>query len=218
MGEYLILGLGRFGRALAVEIQSMGNEVVGVDINRQNVQEIASEVRQAIEADATSEPVLRELGVSNFDAVVVAVGEQEPSIMSTLLLKKLQVPYVISKANSELHGEILSLVGADRVVYPEKETAVRLAHGIAVPEVVDYLSISSDMGISKLVVPQHLVGQTSSQANLESRFHVRVIAVIRRDRVLFGISVGERFEAQDVLIVAGRDRDLRALSQFAGED
>jgi trk system potassium uptake protein len=218
VGEYLIIGMGRFGRALATEIQSMGNEVVGVDINRQGVQEVATEIRQAIEADSTSEAVLRELGVSNFDAVVVAIGEQEPSILTTLLLKKLAVEYVISKATSELHGEILRLVGADRVVYPEKETAVRLAHGIAVPEVVDYLSISSEMGISKLVVPQHLVGLTSSQANLESRFQVRVIAVIRRDRVLFGISVGEKFAAQDVLIVAGRDRDLRALSQFAGED
>jgi trk system potassium uptake protein len=217
MSEYIVFGLGRFGRSLATEIQSLDNEVIGVDVDRQKVQETSGTIRQAIEADATSEATLRELGVSNLDAAVVAIGDPEPSIMVTVLLKKLDVSYVIARATSELHGEILRLVGADRVVFPEQETAIRLAHGIAVPETVDYLSISSDMGISKLSVPRHLVGLSHGEASIESRFHVRIIAIIRRDRVLFGASVGEKFEPRDVLIVSGRDQDLRELSQFAGE-
>jgi trk system potassium uptake protein TrkA len=217
MSEYIVIGLGRFGRSLAMELQSLGHEVVGVDVDRQVVQEMSGLIRQAIEADATSETTLRELGVSELDAAVVAIGNPEASIMVALLLKKLEVPYVIARATSELHDEILLRVGADRVVFPEKETALRLAHGIAVPEIVDYLSLSTEMGISKLAVPEHLIGQSYSGTDLEQRFKVRIVAVIRRDRVLFGASVGEKFERNDVLIVSGRDSDLRTLSQIAGE-
>ena len=217
MSEYIVIGLGRFGRSLAIELQSLGHEVLGVDVDRQTIQEMSGSIRQAIEADATAEQTLRELDVSALDAAVVAIGDPEASIMVALLLKKLEVPYVIARATSELHDEILVRVGADRVVFPEKETALRLAHGIAVPEIVDYLSLSTDMGISKLVVPEHLIGQSYSGTDLEQKFKVRIVAVIRRDRVLFGASVGEKFERHDTLIVSGRDSDLRALSQIAQE-
>ncbi len=213
MGEYIVIGMGRFGRNLATELQLLGNEVVGVDLDRQTVQELSGEVRDVIEADATSEAVMRDLGVANVDAAVVGIGASEDSIMITLLLKKLGVPYVIAKAGSEMHGEILRLVGADRVVFPEKEMATRLAHGIAVPEIVDYLSITRDMGISKLTVPQHLIGLSYSEAELERRFDVRLIAIIRRDRVLFGASVGEKFQADDVLLLSGKDSALRELGR-----
>ncbi len=211
MGEYIVIGMGRFGRSLATELQLLGNEVVGVDLDRQTVQELSGEVRDVIEADATSEAMMRDLGVANVDAAVVGIGAPEDSIMITLILKKLGVPYVIAKAGSDMHGEILRLVGADRVVFPEKEMATRLAHGIGVPEIVDYLSITRDMGISKLNVPQHLLGLSYSEAELERRFDVRLIAIIRRDRVLFGASVGEKFQAEDVLLLSGKDSALREL-------
>ncbi len=213
MGEYIVIGMGRFGRSLATELQLLGNEVVGVDLDRQTVQELSGEVRDVIEADATSEAVMRDLGVANVDAAVVGIGAPEDSIMITLILKKLGVPYVIAKAGSDMHGEILRLVGADRVVFPEKEMATRLAHGIAVPEIVDYLSITRDMGISKLTVPQHLLGLSYSEAELERRFDVRLIAIIRRDRVLFGASVGEKFQPEDVLLLSGKDSALRELGR-----
>jgi len=217
VSEYIVIGLGLFGRNLALEAQALGHEVVGVDIDRQHVQELSDSLRQTIEADATSEAVLRELGVANYDAAVVAIGDHEASILATLQLKKLGVPRIIAKAGSDLHGEILALVGADRVVYPERDTALRLAHSIAAAEVIDYLSISGDMGIARLEVPQRLVGMTHSEANLESRFKVRVLAVVRRDRVLFGASLNERFEAGDQLIVSGVDRDLREMSRSRGD-
>ena len=218
MGEYVVLGLGTFGRSLALEIQALGHEVVGVDISRSLVQGLSGEIRQVIEADATSEATLRDLGVSNLNGAVVAIRDPEPSIMTTLLLKKLGVPYVIARATSPLHEEILKLAGANRVVFPEHEMAVRLAHEVAVPEVVDYLSISTDMGINKLRVPKNLIGKTYRDADLERRFRVRIMATIRRDRVIFGTTVTDEFEANDTLIVSGRDEDLRKLAEFAGRD
>ena len=209
----MVIGLGRFGRALAIELQAMGNDVIGIDVDRQIVQDISPLIHEAIEADATTEATLSELGVTNVDAAIVAIGGTENSILVTMILKKLGVPYVISKATNDLHGQILRRLGADRVVFPERETALRLAHGIAVPEVVDYLSITSDMGISKLSVPPNMVGHSFGEEPLEQRFKVRLIAVIRRDRVIFGAPVGEKFAPGDVLILSGLDKDLRELAE-----
>ena len=212
MGEYVVIGLGRFGRALALELQTLGNNVIGIDIDRQVVQELSPLIQEAIEADATSDAALQQIGVKNADAVVVAIGGVENSILSTMNLKLLQVPYIIAMSTNDLHGQILRRVGADRVVFPEKEMAMRLAHGIAVPEVVDYLSITPEMGISKLAVPEALIGQSLGQAQLEERFKVRLVAVVRRERVIFGAPVAERFAPGDVLIISGQDKDLRALA------
>lgn len=218
MGEYVVIGLGRFGSNLAKELHSMGNEVMGVDTSRHAVQEMSGVIRQAIEADATSEAALNEIGVADVSTVVVAISDPEPSIMATLLLKKVGVRHVIAKATSDLHEEILRLVGADRVVFPEKETAVRLAHGVAVPQIVDYLSVTPEMGISKLVAPAQLVGRTYAEADLEQRFRIRMVAVVRKDRVIFGAPIGEKFQPNDVLLVSGRDEDLHALSRFIEEE
>ena len=213
MGEYVVIGLGRFGRSLAIELQTMGNDVIGIDVDRQIVQDTSPLIHEAIEADATSEAALDEIGVVNVDAAIVAIGGAENSILVTMILKKLNVAYVIAKASNDLHGQILKRLGADRVVFPEKETALKLAHGIAVPDIVDYLSITPEMGISKLSAPSSLVGQSLGEAELEKRFNVRLIAVVRRNRVLFGAPVGERFAPDDVLILSGLDKDLRALAE-----
>lgn len=212
MGEYVVIGLGRFGRSLAEELQVLGNDVIGIDIDRQIVQDASPMIHEAIEADAVSEGTLQQIGVGNVDAAVVAIGGTENSILVTMILKNLGVPYIISKATNDLHGQILRRLGADRVVFPEKEMAMRLAHGIAVPDVVDYLSITPDMGISKLSVPAPFVGQSLAEAQLEQRFNVRLVAVVRRERVIFGAPVGEKFAPGDVLILSGMDRDLRALA------
>lgn len=212
MGEYVVIGLGRFGRALALELQSLGNDVIGIDVDRQIVQDTSPVLHEAIEADAASEATLQEIGVTSVDAAIVAIGSVENSILVTMILKKLGVQYVISKAANDLHGQILRRLGADRVVFPEQDMATRLAHGITVPEIVDYLSITPDMGISKLSVPAAFIGQSLGEARLEERFNVRLIAVIRRERVIFGAPVGERFLAGDLLVLSGLDKDLRSFA------
>ena len=211
MQEYVIIGLGRFGRSLAEELQALGHSVIGIDVDRQTVQDASPFMDEAIEADATSEATLMQIGVGNVSAAVVAVGGTEASIMITMILKNIGMPYIIAKASNDLHGQILRRLGADRVVFPERDMAMRLAHGIEVPEIVDYLNVTSEMGISKLSVPSGLIGQTLGEAHLEQRFKVRLIAVVRRERVIFGAPVGERFAAGDVLIVSGLDKDLREL-------
>lgn len=213
MAEYVVIGLGIFGRSIASELQQLGNEVMGVDIDRDIVQDLSDTLRQTIQADATSEAAVHELGLASVDAAIVAIGSPEDSIMITLILKKMGVAWIVAKASNDLHGEILQLVGADRVVFPEKEAAVRLAHGMSVPEIQDYLSINRNTGIIKLTVTQNLVGRTYSEI-VNASNEVRLIGLIRKDRVLFGSMVGERLQERDVLILAGRDEDLRNLAHL----
>lgn len=212
MSEYAVIGLGRFGSSLAEELQALGNDVVGVDTDRGVIQEMSSVLRQVFQADATSEAALREIGVADLDAAIVAVGSQlEHSILITVTLKKIGMPYVVSKAQTDLHGEILRRVGADQVVYPERETGIRLAHRVAVPGAIDYLSISAQMGVGKMVVPDQLVGMSLVDSRLEEKYRLRLLAIIREGRVLFSPSVREMFAPGDVLLLAGPDEALARL-------
>ncbi|RPJ20387.1 MAG: TrkA family potassium uptake protein, partial [Planctomycetaceae bacterium] len=152
--QVVVIGLGRFGSSLAHTLVELGHEVLGIDKNLDAVNAAADFVTQSVQADASGEEALKEIGVRNFDIGVVSIGEDvKSSILITLLLKRLGVQWVVSKAADELHGEILRRVGADRVVYPESETGVRVAHGLAVPAVVDYLKVIPGYGISKIVAP-----------------------------------------------------------------
>jgi trk system potassium uptake protein len=219
VGEYAVIGLGRFGRALANELQELGHHVVGIDRDREAVQEMAEGLWQVVEADATSEAALRELEVTTLDGAVVAMAENvEASILVTMILKKLGVKYVISKAGTDLHGEVLARVGADRVVHPERETAMRLAHSIGVPEVIDYLTITPEMGVSRLQVPRFMAGRSVLDTKLEQQYQVRLLAIIRQKEVVFGPGVNEVFQDGDVLLIAGHDRSLDRLHHALREE
>jgi trk system potassium uptake protein TrkA len=151
--------------------------------------------------------------VSEFDTGVVSIGtDLKSSILVTLLLKRMGVPMVISKAQDELHGEILSKIGADVIVYPEREAAVRVAHTLATgPNVVDYMEISSGYGIAKIAAPESFVGRQLEQTDLNRRFGLTVLAIRRADRVILNPSRYEVVERNDLLIVAGSDERMEEL-------
>ena len=212
MSDYIVIGLGRFGSSLASELQALGHNVVGVDTDRNAVQEMSDILRQVFQVDATSEGALKDMSVADLDAAIVAVGSHlEYSILITVTLKKIGAPYVIAKAQNELHGEILQRVGADRVVYPERETGQRLAHSITMPSAIDYLSISTEMGVGKMTVPKELVGQSLVNSKLNESHDLHMLAIIREGKVIFSPSVGEKFVQGDVLLLAGLDKSLSSL-------
>ena len=127
--QYAVIGMGRFGSSIAKALAEMGFEVLAVDSNEQRIQEISSIVTHAVTADATDEEALRAIGVRNFDVAVVAIGDDiQASILTTLILKDLGMPNLIVKAQSDLHGKVLSKIGADRVVFPERDMGLRVAH------------------------------------------------------------------------------------------
>jgi len=215
--QVVVVGLGRFGSNVARTLYQMGHDVLGVDTNERLVQDVMSEVTYAVKGDATNENVLRELGVPNFDAAVVAIGSNvEANIMSTVLLRSLGVPYVASRARNQLHGQTLDRLGANQVVYPEREMGSRVARSLFNPDVTEYMALAPGFGISKIRSPEALQGQTLKDAGLagsRDKYSLFVLAIRRGKDLILLSSEEERVQQGDLLILANKDETLERLYQ-----
>lgn len=208
----LVIGLGRFGAAAARELMRLGHDVLAVDRDEAVINEIAPEVTHALQLDATDVDALTGIGAAEFDHAIVAIsGNAEPSIFTTMALKQLGVRNVVAKAGSSLHGAILERVGADRVVYPEREMGVRVAHIYAYPNVVDYIDVSPEFGLVMLRPPSGFVGRSLGELDLAGRYDLTPVALRRGERLTVNPSDGQRIEAGDMLILLGRDEGLTRL-------
>jgi trk system potassium uptake protein TrkA len=210
--QVMVIGLGRFGSAVARELERLGHQVLAIDRGEQQVNDISSDVTHALQLDAADEAALRSAGAGDFDTAIVAISsDAEPSIFATMVLKRLGVANVIAKAGSLLHGEILARVGADRVVFPERETGLRLAHSFNVPNVIDYLDVAPSFGIEKIRPPSSFVGKTLGEVDLKGRLGLTPVAVRRGKEVIVNPTRDERIGEGDELILIGRDDKLDRL-------
>ena len=210
--QVMVLGLGRFGSAVARELERLGHEVLAIDANEQAVNDIARDVTHAMQMDASDETALRAAGAENFHTAIVAISSKaEPSIFATMVLKRLGVRTVIAKAGDQLHAEILARVGADRVILPEQETGARLAHSFNVPNVIDYLDVGPSFGIEKVRPPASFIGKALGDLDLKNRMGVTPIAIRRGQNVIINPAREERVAEGDELILIGRDDKLDEL-------
>ena len=210
--QVMVIGIGRFGSAVARELERLGHQVLAVDRDEQRVTDIAPDVTHALQLDASDEDALRAAGAGDFSTAIVAISsDAEPSIFATMVLKRLGVRTVIAKAGSVLHGEILARVGADRVVNPERETGIRLAHSFNVPNVIDYLDVAPSFGIEKLNPPASFVGRTLGELDLKGRLGLTPVALRRGREVFVNPATTERIVEGDELILIGRDEKLSEL-------
>ncbi len=213
-----IIGAGRFGMSLAESLANAGTEVILIDRNRPAMQ-LASEFATALQGDATQPHVLEEAGFGECDVVVVAIGSNmEASIMATANCKELGVANVVAKATSELHGKILRRIGADSVVYPDRDSAHRLARSIANHDAVDFFEVSDGYSIAEIEVPERIRGKTLAEADLRKRDGVTVLCIRRNDadskkpRKIIIPQADDVISADDRLIVFGEARRIDALS------
>lgn len=209
--QILVVGLGRFGRSLALSLNDAGHEVIALDQSPRAVRSVANHVDQAVEGDATNEDVLREIGASDVDIAMVAMAEVESSVLTTTHLKNLKVPIVYAKASSEVHVTILQRVGADHVVFPERDMAVRVAGSVATPVLRDYFELLPHLGIAEIEAGPMFVGQTLAALDLRSRFGVNVLVIKRGNQLLVMPELTERVREGDSLVVVGRDDQLSKL-------
>ena len=210
--QVVVIGLGRFGSSVAQELYQMGHDVLAIDLAEENVQNMLGNVTYAVKADATNEAVLKELGVNNFDVAMVAIGSDiQASILVTVLLKDLGIPYIVTRAINELHANAMERVGADKVVYPEQEMGRRLAHIGFEPGVLDYMEVAPNYGITKLRPPEQIVKHTLAESGLSrprDKYGIAVLA-IRRGREYFLVPAKEEeVKPGDILIVAGNAEQL----------
>jgi trk system potassium uptake protein TrkA len=208
----LVVGIGRFGAAAARELETLGHEVLAVDRDEALVNDIAPEVTHAARLDATDEAALRSVGAGEFAIAIVAISDaMDASIFATMALKQLGVGYVIAKAATPLHGAILERVGADRVVYPEREMGQRIAHSIGIPGVLDYLDVAPRFGIVKVRPPDAAVGRTL--ASVDGATGIEVVALRRGDEMLLNPGPDTELRATDEIIAMGRDDALERLGR-----
>jgi trk system potassium uptake protein len=212
--QVAIIGLGRFGASLAVILHDAGYEVLAIDRASDLVENISSQVTHAVRANATNEAVLQKLGIGSFDVAVVTIGASiQDSVMSTILLKKLGVRYIIARADNELHGEILSSIGADKVIFPERDTAVRTGPILTMRDVVDYIPLMNGAGIVKAKAPGFFVGRTLADIGFQSgsRNGVVVLMIQRGKEGIVNPSPQEVVSHIDILIMAGNNSEIEKI-------
>lgn len=209
--QFIVLGLGRFGMSLARHLHDLGHEVLAVDSNERLVNDAAAHVTQAIQADATDEASLRQLGVGGFDAAVVAIGSNiRDSILITVLCKEAGVPLVIAKAVDELHAKVLRKVGADRVVFPERDMGQRVARTLDTPNILELMELSGDYRIAELLAPEKWCGRTLMDVNVRRNYGLSVIGIRRGETFMASPGADVRLDAGDILLVLGRTKDIEA--------
>jgi trk system potassium uptake protein TrkA len=208
----LVIGLGRFGTAAARELMRLDHDVLAVDRSEGPVNEMAPDVTHAVQADATDLDALKSIGAGEFVHAIVAIsGEAEPSIFATMALKQLGVSNVVAKAGTALHGAILERVGADRVVYPEREMGARVAHEFNIRNILDYLDVAPDFGIVRMRPTADWVGKTLRELDLAARLQLTPIALRRAANVVVNPHRDERLTETDELFLIGPDRKLATL-------
>lgn len=214
MKQFAVIGLGRFGSSVAKTLTAQGYEVLAIDDDQGRIQEIAPIVTHAIQADAKDEQTLKAIGIRNFDVVIVAIGQDiQASILVTVLLKELGVKYVVTKATNDLHGKVLTKVGADKVVYPERDMGARVAHSLVSSNVLDHIEISPDYSILEVIAPESLVGKTLKDSGLRARLGVNILAIRRGKEIIVSPSPDVPIQETDILVAIGENKNLRSIEQ-----
>ena len=210
--QVCVIGLGRFGAKLASTLFQREHEVLAIDQDEQRVQGMLGRVTYAVEANATNETALRDLGVADMDVAVVALGSQiQSSIITTMMLKSMGLPYVIARATDTQHAEILHRVGADKVIFPEEEAAERAASLDLSPNYVEFMHITEDTGVHKLRPTEKMRGMSLRDAGLVSestRHHVSVMVIRRGSEYILNPADEEMIDDGDILVVVGSHEDV----------
>lgn len=213
--QAVVIGLGRFGSSMARELYQAGHDVLAIDVDEQSVQNTMGKVTYAVRGDATSKALLEELDVRNSDVAVVSIGSDvQASILVTVLLKSLDIPFIIARASNQIHGDTLERIGADKVVYPEEEIGRRLAHLDFHSGVIDYMYLASNYGIAQMRPPDNMVKRTLEQAGLSGptdKYGLAVLAIRRGRECVLVPSKDEEIMPGDIIILAGNAEQLGKL-------
>lgn len=212
--QFAVIGLGRFGMSLIMELSRMGHEVLAIDSDENTVNSAIDVAAHAVQADATDEQALKSLGIRNFDVVVVAIGEHvQASILATIIIIELGVKNVIAKAQNALHGKVLEKIGA-RVIYPERDMAVKLARSLVSQSFVDQIELSPDYSILELLAPRVFAGKSLQEIDLRRKMGAIILAIKRGEEIIVAPAAGQVINPGDILVALGKNKDLQRLSEM----
>lgn len=214
--EYIVIGLGRFGNSVAKQLEANGCKVLAVDRSEQRVGQIAEYVTLAMRIDVTDEEALGALGGRNFDGAVISIGHGlEASVLATIWAKEQGIPQIIVKAYDEMQGKILAKVGADEIVYPERQMGVHLANDLAFNNLFDTIELTSEYSIADVDILDSWAGKTLKELKIREKYGVNVIAVKRGGGLLINPSADEPMKNNDVFVLLGRNQTLQKIANAA---
>lgn len=210
--QFAVIGLGRFGSNIALSLYEMGHEVLAIDREIKKVQDFSNDFTHVVQADSTDENALREIGIVNFDVVIVAIGADiAANIMTTLLLKEMGVKYIVSVARNRLQMKVLKKIGTNRIVAPEYDMARRVAYNLTSSTVMDYIELSSEYSIAETTVPKILIGKTLIDADMRSIYNINVVAIKRNGDIIIPPPPTEKLQEGDVLVIVGSNAGILKL-------
>lgn len=210
--QFVVIGCGRFGSSVAQKLFEMGSEVMVVDRSEETVQNISESVTYAVQADATDENALKSLGIRNFDVAVVTIGQDiQSSILVTLMLKELGIKHIVAKAQNSLHAKVLYRIGADRVVFPEREMGARIAKNLVSDNILDYIELAPDYSVVEVIALEEWVGKSLKDLNIRARYGINVMAIKNGLDINIAVDADEVIKEGDVLVVIGHNDDLEKI-------
>ena len=209
--QFLVAGLGLFGTSVALTLQQMGYEVYTLDSEESLVQDLSTQLNYVVCGDASDKKTLQSLPLEDIDVAVVAIGNVERNMMTTMLLKELGIKQVVAKAINNLHGAMLNKIGADKVVYAERDMGERVAHNLISAGVMDYIELSSEISVMSLAIPAEFVGKNLIEADLRRRYDVNVVAIKRDGRTIVNPKAQEVFQPEDEIIVLGTHEGVKRM-------
>lgn len=215
--QFAVIGCGRFGASVAKSIYSLGYDVMAVDKSMEIIQAIKDEVTYAVQADINNELVLKELGLNNYDTVVIGVGiDMEASILAAITAKEVGVRYLVAKAQNDLHAKVLKKIGVDRVIFPERDMGERLASNLVSSNILDYIELSKDYSIMEINALAAWIGKNMKEINIRENYGLNILAVKREDDIT--ISPNSKFKIQegDILVAVGHNDNFKKISDEAG--
>jgi trk system potassium uptake protein TrkA len=216
MKQFVVIGCGRFGSSVARTLYGLGFDVLAIDGNEDVIQGIADSVTHAVQADATEEASIKSLGMSNFDVAVITIGSNiQASIMATLIVKELGVKHVVAKAQNEQHAKVLYKIGADRVVFPERDMGVRVAHNLVSSNFLDIIELAPDYSIVEISALEEWAGKNLKDLNMRANYGINVMAIKHGTEINISPRATDIVKSDDVLVVIGHNDDLQRIEQKA---
>lgn len=215
MKSFVVVGIGRFGSYISRTLAELGNDVLVIDSDEEKVQKISEYVTYAVSGDVTDESILRSLGIRNYDVGIVAISEDMgASILVTTLLKELGIKHVVARAISDMHGKILEKVGADKVIFIEREMGKRLAQSIAVANIMDYIELSDEYSIIEVKVPAKWINKSLKSLNVRVEYGINVVAIREAGAASIDVPPSPEYLMQenDVLVVIGSNDDISSIN------
>lgn len=220
MRRVAVIGAGTFGMSVAERLVEIGCEVLVADRDAEKVREAAELVSRAVQLDAMDEEALKGAGLADSDAAVIAIGDEiDASVLATMLIKDLGVGMVVCKANTDVHAKVLRRCGADRVIFPEREVGIRVAHILQAPQVLDYIELATGVAMIEMPVGPSFADHTIAELDVRRRFDVGIIAIKRTGEDLVPEDAVEiagpdtRLETGDFMLLIGREDRLRAMEK-----